>query len=397
MRVLSGMLGFLILMACSAPPRQPEMVLGDPVPGLDASERGRFLLGRALFERLVTPEEGLGPLFNAERCSACHEEPVVGGGGAKIPVLKATRFHSGVCDPLEDWGGDNIQLRATDGLLAHGSGPETIPHQATASVQVTGPPLFGLGLLEAIPVADLEGTRLGTSRQGEVSSNLGSDPFPGRLPRLPEGSVARFGRKGDAASVREFVETALIFELGLTTPAFPEEQAVNGVPIPPAADPVPDPEFHEEGLGLLVDYVRYLAPPSREAHTSPAQADSVRRGERLFEAVGCINCHTPTWTTGRAPESALTRQTIHPYTDLRLHDLGGGDRDVCTGQALPGEYRTAPLWGLRHRRTLLHDGSATTPEDAISAHGGQAASAAAAFFALSRQDQAFLLRFLASL
>ena len=161
---------------------------GEALPGLTDAERGRFLLGRALFERLATQDEGLGPLFNAERCSSCHETPDVGGGGDRILVLKATRLADGFCDGLRAVGGDNIQQRATDLLVAHGMGPEVVPAEATDQALVTSPPLFGLGLLETVPDSVLE--RLADPDDGD------GDGISGRLPRLADGRSARFGPEG---------------------------------------------------------------------------------------------------------------------------------------------------------------------------------------------------------
>ncbi|MEQ9569254.1 MAG: di-heme oxidoredictase family protein [Longimicrobiales bacterium] len=362
--------------------------LGDPVPGLSDAERGRFLLGRALFERLATPEEGLGPLYNAQRCSDCHDAPAVGGGGDRVPVRKVSRFADGRCSLLRDRGGDNLQQRVSPALAARGFGAETDPAEATGGAWVIAPPLFGPGLLAAVSAADLEAAADPDDRDG--------DGIRGRLARLDDGSPAPFGRKGDAVSVRDFVEQALLFELGFTSPRFPDEEAHNGVPLPADVDPMPDPEMTERAVTLLTDYVRYLAPPAPAVVTGPA-ADTVARGEAVFTSVGCVGCHTPTLRTGSAPEAVLADVEIHPWSDLLLHDLGYGDGDLCTPRARPGEYRTAPLWGLRHRSRYLHDGSATTVGDAVRRHGGEAAAAVGAFQALSEADRRALVRFLMSL
>jgi CxxC motif-containing protein (DUF1111 family) len=167
--------------------------------------------------------------------------------------------------------------------------------------------------------------------------------------------------------------------------------------VPAAADPMADPEMDAETMGILTDYVRLLAPLAPEVPASPQAADSVRRGEEVFREVGCARCHVAALTTGPAPESALGARTIRPYSDLLLHDLGGAEGDVCTPQAAPGEYRTAPLWGLRYRSLFLHDGSATTLQDAIEAHLGEAEAVTGAFRTLSPDRRALLLRFLAHL
>ena len=180
---------------------------------------------------------------------------------------------------------------------------------------------------------------------------------------------------------------------------------------------MPDPEIDEQALGLLADYVRFLAPPApAEASAARANAsaaggdasappdEAVARGAALFRQIGCESCHREQLRTGpavaaespRAP-SILANQIIRPYSDFLLHDLGPALADVCGRDAAPGELRTAPLWGLRHRRRLLHDGRAPDPASAVAAHGGEATSARDAFAALPPDAQAALLRFLESL
>ena len=383
---------FLVLasLACGDQGADPveDLQPGDPLVGLTASERGRFLLGKALFERVATIDEGLGPLYNADRCSSCHDQPAVGGGGDAILVLKATGLDGDRCLDLREEGGDNIQQRATSLLVEMGSGPEDVPPSATDTVRVTAPSLFGLGLLEAVPDEALEGLVRRQGAEGVVS---------GRVPTAGSGSSARFGRKGDAGSVADFVDTALRFELGLTTAGHPFEELRNGQALPDGSDPMAEPEIDAETMGLLVDYVRYLAPPSPERMTGSATADSIDRGRTIFGDVGCARCHVPELSTGPAAESALADRPVPAYSDLLLHDMGPGLSDVCSTAAGRSELRTAPLWGLRYRGRLLHDGRATDVPQAVAAHGGEAAEAAQAFAALSENDRAFLLRFLMSL
>ena len=224
----------LALAACGDVPPEPPRAPGEAMAGLGTGERGRFLLGRALFERLATADEGLGPLYNQERCSDCHDQPAVGGSGTqRVRVLKATRFADGRCDLLHAEGGDNIQRRATDLLVAHGMGPEEVPATATATALMTAPSLLGLGLIEAVPDSVLA--------ERADPDDLDGDGISGRLPRLPDGRTARFGRKGDASTLEDFVDTALRFELGFTTSAHPAEEARNGVPSPRKPTPCPTP------------------------------------------------------------------------------------------------------------------------------------------------------------
>ena len=377
--------------ACTASDAPVSAILpGEAIPALSDANRGRFLLGRALFERIATQDEGLGPLYNQDRCSSCHDRPTVGGASsASVRVLKATRFMDGRCDRLEALGGDNIQLRVTELFAAHGFGAEDVPLEATDSGYVTAPSLFGLGLIEAIPDSVLLSIADPEDRDG--------DGISGRLPRMADQRSARFGRKGDAASVEDFVESALRFELGFTTPRYPEEEARNGVPIPEGVDPMPDPEIDAETLGLLTDYVRFLGAPAPEFLGRGPAADSVSQGEALFDQIGCTQCHRPELRTGNAEEPALRDQVIRLYSDLLLHDFGNGVGDLCGSDALPGEFRTPPLWGLRYREHFLHDGSATDLVEVIDRHSGEAILARVRFQGLTPQAQMMLLRFLRSL
>jgi len=376
-------LALVAWLACR-PAAEPGGIPGQPLARLTDAELGRFLLGRAVFERRTTPEEGLGPLYNAERCSDCHLRPAAGGSGPAL-VLKATRYREGTCDLLVAEGGDNVQQHATPALARLGIAAERVPSRATDTMRLAGPALFGLGLLEAIPEEAILAREDPGDRDG--------DGISGRAARTADGRLARFGRKGETATVIEFVETALRLELGLTTPAHPAEETVNGVPVPNVADPAPDPEIDRRGMELLADYVRFLAPPAPESVPRDQEA-AFRQGEQLFSSIGCARCHVPEWRTGASEVVALRHRRIRPYTDLLLHDLGPGLAGACGAGAAPAEYRTAPLWGLRFRDRLLHDGRATTLLEAIAAHGGEAEAARQAFARLPPEQQAWLLAFL---
>ena len=379
------------MVACDRPAPAPTTARpGDPLPGLGERETGRFLLGQAVFERLATEEEGLGPLYNAPRCSGCHDDPGSGGTG-DLRVVKATHWDpvTARCDPLHEEGGDNIQQFATPLLQAQGLGPERIPERANARASVTAPTLYGLGLVEAIPLESLRGLEDPEDRDGDgISGRMGTDA---------DGRVGRFGRKGEVSTLQGFIDTALRFELGFSTPAHPQEEAVNGIPVPAAADPMGEPEIDQRGLDLLTEYVRYLAPPAPRLPEAGALRDSVLAGEGLFRDIGCGSCHVPVLETGPHELPALSRVQVPLYSDLLLHDLGPELAGVCGPGAAPTEHRTARLWGLGLRRVFLHDGRAPTLGDAIDAHGGEAGTARAAFRDLSAADRRRLILFLQSL
>jgi CxxC motif-containing protein (DUF1111 family) len=252
---------------------------------------------------------------------------------------------------------------------------------------MVAPALFGIGLVEAIPEAEI------LSRADPDDAD--GDGISGRAGRTLSGALARFGQKGSNATIRDFVEGALLQEMGITTDAYPRELSVNGDTLPPGADPAPDPEFSAEQIDLLVDYLRWLAPPA------PRPPDSVGpelpAGRRIFEEIGCQDCHTPAFTTGTDAPHPLADQTVPLYSDLLLHDLGADAEGICSPSASPTEVRTAPLMGLRLRPLLTYDGRATTVVDAIRRHGGEAEGSAQAFAKLPPARRDALLQFLASL
>ena len=354
---------------------------GRALPGLSEEDRGRFLLGRALFERLATPAEGLGPLFNASRCSDCHGEPAVGGTSALL-VTKVSRYESGRCSDLREFGGGNIQQRTTPALRERGILAEAVPAQATEQAVFLAPPLFGLGLLQAVAEADI------VSR--EDPDDADGDGVSGRAGRTADGTLGRFGWKADSPTIAHFVDTAIRFEVGLTTPDFPVEEGVGGQPLPEGVDPAPEPEIDATGVALLVDYVRFLGAPGPDPTVAPSS-----EGAELFRSVGCESCHVAELRTDPSGPGGQT-WAVRAYTDLLVHDMGEELASVCGGAASPLEIRTPPLWGLRHRDLLLHDGRAATVEEAILLHGGEGEGSRLRFEALDPEGRAALLRFVSS-
>jgi CxxC motif-containing protein (DUF1111 family) len=363
--------------------------IGDPLPDLTSEERVRFDAGLALFGRVFTPADGLGPLFNENQCSACHTFPASGGTGEQF-ATRMTRFTPpDRCDLLPLEGGENVQTNATPLLRAHGVTRRPPPKNATETDRMTVPFLFGLGLIEAIPESTLMGRADPDDRNG--------DGISGRAGRDVEGRFARFGRKAEHASIRSFSEGALLLEMGLTSPGRPEESLIDGQPFAAQVDPAPDPEVDSVVVNRLVDFVRFLAPSVQRAAVDAREAELLRRGERLFGEIGCAACHVPELRTGRSDVRALDRKPIRLFSDLLLHDLGPERAGGCGIGAMPGEYRTEPLMGLRHRRVFMHDGRIRDLFGAIRAHGGEATGARSAFEGLDRVTQESVIQFLRSL
>lgn len=381
-------LGVGLVITCCGRDGAPTGAPGEPLPGLNHEQLARFRGGHALFDRVFTPGEGLGPMFNENQCSACHTDPASGGGGGE-PVSRATRFvPPDSCDRLSSVGGENVRTQATPLMRAHGIEREEFPSEATERGRFTPPFLFGLGLVEAIP----ERTILARADPEDADG----DGISGRAGRTADGRLGRLGRKAETATLLDFTDTALRQELGLTTPITPVESGLSGGSLPAGTDPVPEPEVDATAVALLVDFVRFLAPLGR-VDRGAAHRDSVRRGERLFESLGCVGCHVPTMTTGPSPIRALDRKRIHLYSDLLLHDMGSGLADVCGIGATPAEVRTEMLMGLRYREAYHHDGRSTELPAAILRHGGEAQAARDAFAALGPVSRLYLLTFLRSL
>jgi CxxC motif-containing protein (DUF1111 family) len=362
---------------------------GAPLSGLSQAELGEFQAGLAMFNKVYLPEEGLGPLFNENQCSACHTVPASGGTTGFERVVKATRYRGpGACDALIGEGGENVRSQATPLLKARGVEKEVIPTGATEVGRFIPPFLFGLGLVEAVP----DEVILGDADPDDADG----DGISGRAGRAPDGRLARFGRKAESATIRDFVETALRLEMGLTSQPTHVER-VNGRPLPPGTDPSPEPEVAARTVELMAAFVRFLALPEAATLRSRAHGDTVAAGERLFQELGCAGCHTPSIRTGDSEVAALRRKTVTLYSDLLLHDMGPALSDVCGFAAAPGEVRTEILAGLQYREQFLHDGRTRDMKEAILAHGGEAQAARDAFARLPWLRQEYVLMFLRTL
>ena len=361
---------------------------GEPLRGLSKAERAQFDSGRAVFDSTFTPQTGLGPLFNASGCGECHEEPVSGGVGDEVErhaaVFSPQRIGF-VCDQLADKGGPVFQDSVTPALhAALGIDSEPLPPGVTVVAARTTPDVLGFGLLDAVP----DSVILSYADPNDTNH----DGISGRPNRFVDGRLGRFGRKAFVPTLRDFNDGAFPTEVGVTDPAAPNENTVTGQPLPAGTDPVPEPELNAHQVALADAFVRMLAPPAPLKQSSEA-----RHGHDLFARVGCTGCHVPVLKTGDNPIGALSHKEVAAYTDLLLHDMGEELADICFGLATPSEFRTEPLMGLRFASHFLHDGRATTPEQAIDFHGGEASRSRDLFRALSPADRAALVAFLKTL
>jgi CxxC motif-containing protein (DUF1111 family) len=361
------------LASACIPPREP----GTPLSGLTQAQRTRFEAGRVEFQHVFVPETGLGPLFNADSCAECHEDPVAGGPGDEVEVHVASFDPAtGFCDPLVERGGPVIQQAATPALQsALGIDREPIPSGVIGTAGRSTPDILGFGLLDAVPDAAILALADPDDRNG--------DGISGRPNHFFDGRVGRFGRKALVPSLREFNAGAFVVEQGITTPETPTEESIGGQPIPAGVDPAAEPELTGEAFALADDFVRFLAPPDPRP---PSRA--ARQGRSTFARIGCTGCHLPALKTGNSPVKALRYRTVRAYTELA---------DMCLGNALPSEFRTEPLMGVRLSTSFLHDGRAKSLEEAVLLHGGEASRAKHRFEALTTKEREALLAFLRSL
>lgn len=389
-RLAVGALGALIV-SVQALGGQPAPVPGHPLAGVTPEEFTLFRLGLDDFLEVETAEEGLGPAFNGASCAVCHNVPAIGGGSLVLETRAAFRLSDGRFRALDESGETLVHLFS---VPTHGCQP-VVPAEVNVISRRAPIPLFGAGLVEAIPdqaILDLEDP-FDTNGDGVSGrASLVEDVETGQA------RVGRFGWKAQHASLFVFGADAYRNEMGITNDLFPAELAV-GVDADRMrrCDPIPDPEDLREpatgrrGIDNFESFMKFLAPVAR----GPID-QTVRDGEQVFSALGCAACHVPVLTTGPSSHPLFDRQQVALFSDLLLHDVGTGD-GIVQASADPQEIRTPALWGLRFRRPLLHDGSAATLEDAIGRHGHEAAAAALGFALLGDGDRARLLAFLRSL
>lgn len=377
--------GPILLLLASAAGAQSY---GDPLPGLTPGQGARFLAGQEAFLEVETPATGLGPVFNGVSCASCHRSPAVGGGSG-IVETRFGRVTQGKFDPLPQFGGSLIQ---SEGIGPAGScnfAGETVPPQATIVAGRLTSPLFGLGLVAAVPgevFLALAASQRISSPQTAGRPSIVANVVNGRP------AVGKFGWKAQVHSLYEFSGDAYLNEMGITNPLFREENCPQGNCSALVCDPARDPEDNGEDLENFTYFITFLGAPPRGRVSR-----RVGTGEAIFVGIGCASCHYPTLQTGPQPFPALDHVILHPYSDFLLHDMGSLGDGIEQGGANGREMRTAPLWGLRVRRRFLHDGRALTLDDAILAHDGQGQAARESFATLSSREKRYLRAFLKSL
>lgn len=421
--------------------------LSHPMPGLTPEAKLDLALGQAVFEKLwvsspssTKASDGLGPLYNARNCAACHP----GQGRAKgpdgdgpLPVGLVLRLsvHGGP-DRAEIEGylatqdhpkfGGQLQPETTAGLTSEGR-PEvrythhsvtladgvqvpmrrplyqvqTLPRDILISPRLA-PSLQGMGLIDAIRVADI--------LAGADPDDANGDGISGRANMVisaqsGQTSVGRFGWKAEIGSLTEQVADAFAHDIGISTPLFPDPwgdctaQQTACRAAPHGDQDARGTEADMTALNLTTHFVAALAVPARAA-----APETVIAGRDLFVAAGCAACHTPAFVTQRRAGDPRGFQMICPYSDFLLHDMGPDLADGRPASRASGsEWRTPPLWGIGRVKQVtgtehfLHDGRARTLTEAILWHGGEAQQARDRFVSLPAPDRDALIAFLESL
>ncbi|MGO9650512.1 MAG: di-heme oxidoredictase family protein [Terriglobales bacterium] len=427
---------------------------GTPLQGLTADETAFFLDGQARFAEVEVVNNGantgLGPRFNSNQCLSCHSQPDAGGtspaknplpaiailNGAKNTVpwfivpngpVREARFKksNGVADGgvhdlfvitgRTDAPGCNIAqfdfLPAGNPLTGQGGNANIIFRIPT--------PTFGAGLIEGI-----SDSAILANMQADASLKLalGISGHPnailsGNVNRSAnDGTITRFGWKAQNKSLLMFAGEAYNVEMGISNQLFPQERDETPgclfTPTPndtlnftttPTTTAQSNPAVISD-IEAFANFMRMLAPPT------PAPATpSTEKGRATFARIGCVHCHTPSFTTGKmiasgsstSPSAALSNRTANLFSDLLVHHMGKGLEDGITqGGAGPDEFRTAPLWGVGQRVFFLHDGRANNLVEAIQAHkshGSEANKVIEQFDKLSTQEQQEIIDFLRSL
>jgi CxxC motif-containing protein (DUF1111 family) len=370
-------------------------VFDAPLEGLTPEERSTFLRGDREFARPFMVADGLGPIFNDVSCAACHSGD--GRGHVRNTLMRIGVPADGM---LASLGGPQIQTRAIPGAVA-----EELPAGVAVSHRLP-PPVFGMGLIEAIPESAILAHADPTDADGDGVSGRPNLVFA--RPYVPHDApgggaelrLGRFGRKAQVSSLIEQVTEAYHQDMGITSEFIPAENVnPRAAAASMAADGVADPEVTTATVISVVNYVRFLAPPSAGVAT-----DSRQQGEQTFRAIGCAACHVPSLRTGVHAVAALSGRDVAAYSDFLLHDMGDALADHRTDAGATGrEWRTTPLWGLRLVRAFLdgqgyflHDGRARTVDEAIRLHGGEASRSRDRYAGLTEAQRAALLDFVGS-
>ena len=436
-------------------PKNPTQ-FGNPLPGLTSTEEMNFTAGQAQFKVFDGPADGLGPIFNAQSCVACHSQPLTSsnpsitpvagdpsfvrgitiGGASAITEIRAGKLNAdGSFNPLANEDGTLVHLSSLTPQSAYqsgGTGYDTVPSQETVPLDATivahrkTNQIFGAGLIEAIPDATITANVHNPAVDGVTGRPaVLSDPVTTAIAASgvgPANFVGRFGWKNQEATLLAFSGDAYLNEVGVTNRFFTTDLAPDGnqaalvaaeplgysLATPdtpttqltpttlqdlPANPALPESPSNKDDIARFTDFMEFLAPPP----VLPLTQQSMQ-GQELFQSINCVACHTPSMKTGPSSVSpALAFKNVPLYSDLLLHHMGSLGDGIAQAAAQPDEMRTAPLWGLRARAPYLHDGRASTVFEAIRLHDGEALTIRKRFMALPDSSQQAIIAFLNSI
>ena len=379
-------------------PIAEDQTLDGPIEGLSPEQLRIFLEGDEEFGKVFSFNEGLGPIFNNTGCASCHVSD-----GRSDPSFNLTRFQKnlggGNFDPMTELGGVQWQDKCKPGYIA-----EVIPPDANAISERGGPPVTGLGLIEATPDETILANADPNDLDGDGISGKPQFIDAPEFLYLPPGPhngkyLGRFGRKAGAVNLLQQTVGAYLQDIGITTDFLYDE---NYNPLGGGfIDPIPDPEISTHVVTAVVFYLKTLKPPIRRMENDLR----VIAGESKFNEIGCAKCHVPDMRSGFSPINALSNKDFHPYTDMLLHDMGPELADnFIEGEASGTEWRTTPLWGvgIAHNATggipfYMHDGRTSDLIEAIRLHGGEANAIKNIFMNLSETDKQNIIAFINSL
>jgi CxxC motif-containing protein (DUF1111 family) len=356
-----------------------------------------FDAAKATFEERDEIANGLGPVYNAQACAECHQNPVTGA------ISQVSELRAGHRDAFGNFvdapGGSLINDRAIDASIQ-----ERVPGGEDVRTFRMSTNTLGDGFVEAInsnTIAAIANNQPAQSN-GEIAGQLIQVPVlevPGAI------RVGRFGWKNQQASLLSFSADAYLNEVGITSRLLPTENTSMGRSVL-AFDFVPDFEDVDNDIDVFTAFMRATKVPPRDAALA-ATSDAIN-GSQLFDAIGCGICHTRTITTSAAGTSinggafivpsALGNKIIHPFSDFLLHNIGTGDGIVQNGgQSTANKLRTAPLWGSRTHDRHMHDGATLTFNEAILRHAGEATTVTNRYRSLSLTQRNQIIVFLQSL
>ena len=428
---------------------------GGPLLGLTADESAFFKDGLARFAdiEVVTGgnNNGLGPRFNSNQCLSCHAQPAAGGSSPPQNPMIAVATLNGANNVVPWFITQNGPVREarfkrnpngtndggvhdlfvitgrSDAAGCNIAQPNFLPAGNPLSGQRGNPniifriptPVFGAGLIEAISdSAILANMKADTSLKAElgISGHANAHLSGNANTSANDGTITRFGWKAQNKSLIMFAGEAYNVEMGITNQLFPQERdetpgcQFNATPedtlnFTPASTPASNPNTAVlSDIEAFADFMRMLAPPT-PARGTPSSMN----GRAIFGRIGCVHCHTPSFTTGKmmasgsskVPSAPLSNQTVNLFSDLLVHHMGRDLADGITqGGAGPDEFRTAPLWGVGQRIFFLHDGRTSNLVEAIEAHRSKDSEANKViehFNRLKSQERQDILNFLRSL